>query len=257
MNADASSRASNTGRLSGKSALVTAAANGIGRATALAFAREGASVLATDINEDALADLHGRHGIAVRRLDVTDRAGVAALAESFPAPDVLFNCAGFVHHGDVLACDEAAFDLSWDLNVKSMYRMVRAFLPGMVADGGGCVINVASVASSIIGAPNRFAYGTTKAAVIGLTRSISADYVAAGIRACAICPGTIDTPSLRGRIEALGDAVAARQAFLARQPAGRFGSPEEVAGLAVYLASDEGAFMAGTAIVMDGGWSNV
>lgn len=245
------------GRLDGKTAIITAAGKGIGRATALAFAREGARVLATDIDEAALAELQGTDGIATRQLDVTDGAQIAALADACPAPGVLFNCAGFVHHGDLLACDEAAFEFSWNINVRAMYRTARALLPGMVAAGGGSIINMASVASSVIGAPNRFAYGVTKAAVIGLTRSLSADFVSEGIRANAICPGTVDTPSLGDRIAAQGDAASARQAFLARQPAGRFGTPEEVAGLAVYLASDEGAFMAGSAIVIDGGWSNV
>jgi len=245
------------GRLEGKTAIITAAGKGIGRATALAFAREGANVIATDIDEGALADLQDRNRIETRRLDVTDSADIDTLARIVPAPDILFNCAGYVHHGDLLSCDEAAFEASWNINVRSMYRIARAFLPGMVAEGGGSIINMASVASSVIGAPNRFAYGVTKAAVIGLTRSLSADFVSRGIRANAICPGTVDTPSLEGRIAAQGDAEATRQAFLARQPTGRFGTPEEIAGLAVYLASDEGAFMSGSAIVIDGGWSNV
>lgn len=246
-----------SGRLHSKTALITAAADGIGRATALAFAREGARVLATDINEQRLAELAGVPGIETHRLDVRDRAAVEKLAAAVPTPHVLFNCAGYVHHGTILDCDEQAFDFSCDLNVKSMYRTVRAFLPAMLANGGGSIINMASVASTVIGAPNRFAYGMSKAAVIGLTKSIAADFGPRGIRANAVCPGTIETPSLQARIAAQGDAETARRTFLSRQPTGRFGSAEEVANLVLYLASDESAFVSGTAIVIDGGWSNL
>ncbi|WP_019140332.1 SDR family oxidoreductase [Noviherbaspirillum massiliense] len=245
-------------RLANKTALVTAAAQGIGRATAEAFAREGARVIATDIN-DAL--LHTLAGCTVRRLDVTDAGAVAALAQEIGPVDVLFNCAGFVHHGTILECDEDAWDLSFDLNVRSMYRLMRAFLPGMVAQGKGSIINMASVASSIKGAPNRFVYGATKAAVIGMTKSVAADYVARGVRCNAICPGTIESPSLRQRIETQArnsgqSPEAVEAAFVARQPLGRLGKAEEIAALAVYLASDESAFTTGTTHVIDGGWSN-
>jgi 2-keto-3-deoxy-L-fuconate dehydrogenase len=243
-------------RLAGKRALITAAADGIGRATALAFAREGALVVATDINEVRLRELKGAN-IETRTLDVLSGDAIRYLADEVSTPDILFNCAGFVHHGAALDCDEEAFDRSLDLNVKSMHRMLRAFLPGMISRGSGAIINMASVASSVIGAPNRFAYGATKAAVIGMTRSISADYAPLGVRANAICPGTVDTPSLQARIQAQPDAAAARQAFIARQPMGRFAMAEEIAELAVYLGSDESAFVSGSAIVIDGGWSNV
>ncbi len=243
-------------RLAGKRAFVTAAGAGIGRATALAFAREGAQVTATDIDEAALASLAAEQpGITTARLDVRDTAAVAA-ALAGPAPDVLFNCAGFVHHGTVLDMSEADWAFSWDLNVSSMVRTIRAALPGMLARGSGTIINMASVASSIRGVPNRFAYGATKAAVIGLTKAIAADHVAQGIRAHAICPGTVESPSLEGRINAQPDPVAARAAFIARQPMGRLGKPEEVAALAVYLASDEASYTTGQAHVIDGGWSN-
>ena len=242
-------------RLAAKTAVITAAADGIGRACALAFAREGARVIATDINSGRLASLAAEAQLETRLLDVRDSAAVAAFAAEAPVPDVLFNCAGYVHHGSLLDCSEEAFLASVDFNVLSMYRMIRGFLPRMLAAGGGSIINMASVASSVIGAPNRFAYGATKAAVIGLTKSISADYLPQGVRANAICPGTIDTPSLQDRIAAGGDA--GQQTFLARQPTGRFGRPEEIAELVVYLASDASAFMSGAALVIDGGWSNV
>lgn len=241
-------------RLAHKTALITAAADGIGRASALAMAREGAVVLATDIN---LARLEELDGVAVRHLDVCDPQAVADLASEIPAPDILFNCAGLVSHGDILACGEEDFDRACDINIKGAYRLVRAFLPGMLVRGGGSIINMASVASSIIGAPDRFVYGTTKAAVIGMTRALSADFANRGIRANAICPGTVDTPSLHGRMAAQGDADAARRAFIARQPMGRLGTAEEIAELVVYLASDESRFMSGAALVIDGGWSNV
>ena len=243
------------GRLSGKTAFITAAGAGIGRATALAFAREGASVMATDLDATALAGLAAVPGIATAILDVRSDAAVAA-ALAGPAPDILFNCAGFVHHGTVLDCSLEDWAFSWDVNVTSMVRTLRAALPGMLARGSGTVINMASVASSIKGAPNRFAYGATKAAVIGLTKALAADVVAHGIRAHAICPGTVESPSLQGRIAAQADPVAARAAFIARQPMGRLGTPEEVAALAVYLASDEASYTTGQAHIIDGGWSN-
>jgi 2-keto-3-deoxy-L-fuconate dehydrogenase len=245
-------------RLANKTALVTAAGQGIGRATAEAFAREGARVIATDINESQLASLAG---CSVRRLDVTDAAAITALAAEIGNIDILFNCAGYVDGGTILDCDDKAWDFSFDLNVRSMYHMMRAFLPGMLARGGGSIINMASVAGSIKGAPNRFVYGATKAAVIGMTKSVAADFVAKNVRCNAICPGTIESPSLRDRIVAQArssgqnpDAVEAQ--FVARQPVGRLGKPEEIAALAVYLASDESAFTTGTAQIIDGGWSN-
>jgi 2-keto-3-deoxy-L-fuconate dehydrogenase len=243
-------------RLHGKTAIVTAAAQGMGRAAALAFAAEGARVIATDINDALLAELADVPGVTPQRLDVCDPAAIAAFAAATPAPSVLFNCAGYVHAGTILDCGEDAFDQSVTLNVRSMYRMIRAFLPGMLEAGGGSIINMASVASSIIGAPNRFIYGTTKAAVVGLTKSVAADYVTRGVRVNAICPGTVDSPSLHDRMRALGDYDTARAAFIARQPMGRLGTAEEVAALAVFLAADESAFMTGQAIAIDGGWSN-
>ncbi len=232
---------------------MTAAGQGIGRAVAEAFVREGASVTATDINDKLLAGLSGAR---IRRLDVTDGAAVKALAGELGAIDVLFNCAGFVHHGSILDCEEKDWDFSFDLNVKSMYRTIRAFLPAMLANGGGSIINMASVASSLKAVPNRFVYSASKAAVIGLTKAVAADYITRHIRCNAICPGTIESPSLDGRIKALGgDPAEVRKAFIARQPIGRLGKPEEVASLAVYLASDESAFTTGTTQVIDGGWN--
>ena len=239
-------------RLRGKTALVTAAAQGIGRATALAFAAEGAQVVATDIAEDRLRDLADRPGITTRRLDVTDMAAVEALAAELGAIDVLANIAGFVHHGTVLDCAEKDWDFSFDLNVKSMYRTIRAVLPGMLQKGGS-IINMSSVASSLRGLPNRFVYGTTKAAVIGLTKAVAIDFIRQGVRCNAICPGTIETPSLQGRIAAFADPEAARRDFIARQPIGRLGTAEEIAAVAVYLASDESAYTTGTYIIADGG----
>jgi 2-keto-3-deoxy-L-fuconate dehydrogenase len=247
------------GRLDGKRALVTAAGQGIGRATALAFAAAGANVLATDIAPEKLADLPDSL-IATRVLDARDETAIAALAAELPALDILFNCAGFVHHGTVLTTTPEDWDFSFSLNVRSMFLMIRAFLPKMVEAGGGAVINMASGASSIKGVPNRCAYGATKAAVIGLTKSVAADFVTAGIRCNAICPGTVQTPSLDERIAAAGALAAggveaARQAFIDRQPMGRLGAAEEIAALAVYLASDESRFTTGTTQVIDGGWS--
>ena len=231
------------GRLSGKVALLTAAAAGIGRATAEAFAREGARVIATDIDVDGLAGLEADR----RKLDVRSSEAVQALARDIGAIDILFNCAGFVHHGTVLARSDTDWDFSFDLNVKSMHRTIRAFLPGMLERGGGSIVNIASGASSVRGIPNRYVYGASKAAVIGLTKSVAADYIRKGIRANAICPGTIESPSLDGRIETLskssGQSIdSVRQAFIDRQPMGRLGKLEEIAAIAVYLASDESAF---------------
>ncbi len=248
-------------RLAGKTALVTAAGQGIGHATAVAFHNEGARVIATDINPALLEALATQTACETAVLDVRDAAAIRALAARIGTVDVLFNGAGFVDAGTVLDCDEAAFDFSMDLNVRAMYRMVGAFLPGMLAQRSGSIINMASVASSIKGAPNRFIYGTTKAAVIGLTKSVAADFVAQGVRCNAICPGTVESPSLRERIAAQaaasGQSLAqVEAAFVARQPLGRLGRTEEIAALAVYLASDESAFTTGTAQVIDGGWSN-
>ncbi|NLT17606.1 MAG: SDR family oxidoreductase [Clostridiales bacterium] len=245
-----------SGRLAGKRCLVTAAGQGIGRASALAFAAEGAEVIATDINEGALGSLAEENpSLRIERLDVLDPAAIAEAARRHGALDVLMNCAGFVHHGTILECEEADWAFSHDLNVTAMYRMIRAFLPPMLEAGGGSIVNVASVASSLRGVPNRFVYGTTKAAVIGLTKAIAADFVARGIRCNAICPGTVHTPSLEERIAAQGgDPEEVRAAFVARQPMGRLGKPEEIAALAVYLASDESAFVTGRAMVIDGGW---
>ncbi|GAB2781870.1 SDR family oxidoreductase [Dyella kyungheensis] len=247
-----------SGRLSGKHALVTAAGAGIGRATALAFAEAGATVLATDIHEGNLASLAASHpSIRTHVLDVTDDPAIQALASSTERIDVLFNCAGYVHAGTILDTDDASWRRSFAINVDSMFHLCRAVLPGMLSRGAGSIVNMSSVASSIKGVPNRFAYGATKAAVIGLTRSIAADYVSAGIRCNAICPGTVKTPSLGERVRALGgDEQAAWQSFTARQPMGRLGTPEEIATLAVYLASDESSFTTGTIHVVDGGWSN-
>ncbi len=243
------------GRLMGKTALVTAAGQGIGRASALAMAREGAAVIATDVNAAALAELADL-GLQTRVLDVRDPASIAAAVAAAGPLDVLFNCAGFVAAGNILDCNEAQWAFSLDLNMTAMFRMCRAFLPGMLGGGGGSIINMASVAGSVIAAPNRFVYGATKAGVIGLTKSIAADFIARGIRANAICPGTVESPSLDQRLRDTGDYDAARAAFVARQPIGRIGKPEEIAALVVYLASDESAYTTGVAHVIDGGWSN-
>lgn len=241
------------GRLAGKQAFVTAAGAGIGRATALAFVREGAVVTATDIDVEALAALKAEApSITTARLDVRDGAALAATL-SGPAPDVLFNCAGFVHQGNILELSDADWDFTWDLNVTAMMRTIRAVLPGMLARGSGSIINIASVASSIRAWPNRCAYGVTKAAVIGLTKSVAADFADRGIRANAICPGPIDTPSLARRMAGQPDPDAVRAGFIARQPTGRMGRAEEVAALAVYLASDESGFTTGQTHIIDGG----
>ena len=242
-----------SGRLQGKTALITAAGQGIGRASALAFAREGALVMATDIDERALNELADTPGLTTRLLDVTDKAAVDALARELGPVDVLFNCAGYVHHGTILECGEEDWDFSMTLNVKGMYYVTRAMLPGMLKKGGGSIINMASVASSLRGIVNRCVYGTSKAAVIGFTKSVAIDFIKQGVRCNAICPGTVETPSLEGRIGAFADPVKARRDFIARQPMGRLGAAAEVAALAVYLASDESAYMTGTALAIDGG----
>jgi 2-keto-3-deoxy-L-fuconate dehydrogenase len=243
-------------RLEGKRVLATAAGQGIGRATAIAMAEEGAKVFATDINDKTLAELAGlghpniETFVLDARSDASVKEGVARAA-----PDVLFNCAGFVHAGTILDCTDEEWDFGFDLNVRSMLRTIRAALPGMVERGVGSIVNMSSVASSVVGAPNRFIYGTTKAAVIGLTKSVARDFVTTGVRCNAICPGTVESPSLHDRLRATGDYEAAMKAFVARQPMGRIGRAEEIAALAVYLASDESAFTTGQACVIDGGWS--
>jgi 2-keto-3-deoxy-L-fuconate dehydrogenase len=245
------------GRLAGKRAFVTAAAQGIGRATALAFAAEGAEVIATDKDEAKLSELRAP-GLTTRPLDMLDAAAIEAAAKAAGAVDILFNCAGFVHQNTILTATEAEWDFAFDLNVRSMWRMSRALLPGMIESKRGVIVNMSSACSSLKGAPNRFIYGTTKAAVLGLTKSIATEYVRDGIRCNAICPGTVDTPSLGERIAAnagqAGGLDAARAAFVARQAMGRLATAEEMASLAVYLASDESAFVTGQAIVIDGGW---
>lgn len=244
------------GRLSGKTALVTAAGQGIGRASARMMAQEGARVIATDVNEAALAELAGE-GLEIRKLNVRDAEQIAETAAELGRVDVLFNCAGYVAVGNILDSSKADWALSLDLNLTAMYRMCRAFLPAMIAGGGGSVINMASVVSSMIAAPNRFVYGASKAGVIGLTKSIAADFVGKGIRANAICPGTVESPSLEQRLQVAGNYTAARAAFIDRQPIGRIGQPEEIAALVVYLASDESSYTTGVAHVIDGGWANM
>ena len=242
------------GRLEGKTALVTSAAQGIGRATALALAEAGAKVFATDIREDLLAELTGPN-ITCFGLNVLEQAAIDAAVARTGAIDILLNCSGYVHHGTVLDCGDKDWDFSFDLNVKAHYRMIKAYLPGMLAKAQGNVINIASVASSIKGAPNRFAYGASKAAIIGMTKALAVDFVAKGIRCNAICPGTVETPSLYDRMRAQGDLEKAKAAFIARQPMGRMAQPAEIAKMAVYLASDDSEFMTGQALVIDGGWS--
>ena len=241
------------GRVAGKTAFVTAAAQGIGRAIAEKLASEGAKVTATDLNGDLVAELDSVDGITTTALDVTDGEAVRAMAASAGPVDILVNCAGFVHNGTILDCDEKDWDFSFDLNVRSMFVMCRSFLPGMLENGGGSIVNVASVAGSIAGVPNRFAYGASKAAVIGLTRSVARDFVGQGLRCNSICPGTVQSPSLDDRINALDDPVQARKDFVARQPMGRLGETTEIADLALFLASDESKFITGTEMIIDGG----
>ena len=243
-------------RLAGKTALVTAAGQGIGRTSVLAMAAEGAQVFATDINTKTLASLDelGHDNITVFEMNAMDTASVQdGVARA--KPDILFNCAGFVHHGTILEASDEEWEFAFDLNVRSMFRTIQAALPGMLERRSGSIINMSSVASSVIGAPNRFVYGTTKAAVLGLTKSVAHDYVTVGIRCNAICPGTVDSPSLHDRLRATGDYDAAMKAFVARQPMGRIAQAEEIAALVVYLASDESAFTTGQAHIIDGGWS--
>jgi 2-keto-3-deoxy-L-fuconate dehydrogenase len=240
-------------RLKGKRAFVTAGAAGIGRATAIAFAREGATVFATDIDEKGLATLAGEGVSEVARLDVRDTAAVNAMAKRVGPVDILFNAAGFVHHGTVLDCSDEDWDFSFDLNVKSMHRTLRAFLPGMLEKGGGSIVNISSAAGVFKAAPNRYVYGATKAAVAALTRAVAVDFITRGIRCNCICPGTIETPSMLGRAAAAGPQ--GREMFVSRQPMGRLGTADEIAALAVYLASDESAFTTGVAHIIDGGWT--
>jgi 2-keto-3-deoxy-L-fuconate dehydrogenase len=240
-------------RLKNKIALVTAAGQGIGRASADLFAREGARVIAVDINAATLATLAG---VETHKVDLTDAAAIEALSRDVGGVDILFNCAGFVHAGTLLTTNDDDFDFSFNINVKSAYRMIRQFLPGMIARGGGSIINMSSVASSVIGVPNRFVYGASKAALIGLTKSVAIDFVKDNVRCNVICPGTVQSPSLDQRLAATGDAAKARAEFISRQPMGRIAKAEEIAELALYLASDAAAFTTGAAHIIDGGWSN-
>jgi 2-keto-3-deoxy-L-fuconate dehydrogenase len=241
------------GRLQGKHAFVTAAGAGIGRACAIAFAREGASVIATDIDDKALAELKANGVQDIAKLDVRDTTAVNAIAARVGKVDVLLNAAGFVHHGTVLDCSEDDWDFSFDVNVKSMHRTIKAFLPAMLSGGGGSIINISSAAGVFKAAPNRYVYGATKAAIAALTRAVASDFVTKNIRCNAICPGTIETPSMLGRAAALG--AGGREMFVSRQPMGRLGTAEEIAALAVYLASDESSFTTGVAHIIDGGWT--
>ncbi|SIQ10806.1 2-keto-3-deoxy-L-fuconate dehydrogenase [Rhizobium sp. RU35A] len=250
---DKSREQTNMADLQGKTVLITAAGQGIGRASALAFAEAGCTVHATDINEQALAELPKRDNLTVERLDVLDEAAVKASVARIGAVDILFNCAGVVHGGSILEMKDSDLDFAMDLNVKAMIRTIRAVLPGMIERKDGAIINMSSVASSIKGVPNRFAYGVSKAAVIGLTKAVAADYVGHNIRCNAICPGTVESPSLQDRLRAQGDYEAARAAFIARQPIGRLGRPEEIADLAVHLAG--ATYTTGQAIAIDGGWT--
>ncbi len=242
-------------RLENKTALITAAAQGIGKATALMFAENGAKVIATDINEEALAELAEHDSISTHRLDVLDKGAIDSLAESVGSVDVLFNCAGYVHGGNILECTEKDWDFAFDINVKSMYHMIQAWLPRMIENGGGNIINMSSVASSVKGVPNRFVYTTTKAAVLGMTKAIAADFISKNVRCNAICPGTVQSPSLDQRLAEGGNYEEARAAFIARQPIGRIGTAEEVAALVTYLASDESAYTTGAFHMIDGGWT--
>ena len=242
-----------TKSLAGKTVLITAAGQGIGRASAIAFVEAGAMVHATDINEQALAELPKLENLKTSRLDVLDEAAVQAAVGQIGQVDILFNCAGVVHGGSILEMKDSDLDFAFDLNVKAMIRTIRAVLPGMLERKDGAIINMSSVASSIKGVPNRFAYGTTKAAVIGLTKHVAADYVTQGIRCNCICPGTVESPSLQDRMRAQGNYEEARAAFIARQPMGRLGSPEEIADLAVYIAG--ATYTSGQAFAIDGGWT--
>ena len=242
-----------SGRLTGKNALVTAAGQGIGQAIALAFAAEGAEVLATDINTETLKEIEGTDGITTQVLDVMDAEAISVVANQVGALSVLVNVAGFVHSGSILECTDEDWDFAFNLNAKSMFHMSKAMSPGMLKNGGGSVVNIASVASSVMGIPNRFAYGASKAAVIGLTKGIAADFVTQGITCNCICPGTVQSPSLDERIAAFGDVEKARKAFIARQPMGRLGTTQEIAAAAIYLASDDASFTTGSLMMVDGG----
>ncbi len=244
------------GRLEGKTAVITSAAQGIGRATALAMAREGATVWATDINETLLGTLAKEHqSIKTLVLDVLQQDHVDRAAKTIGTPDILFNCSGFVHGGTIMEVVDKDWDFAFDLNVRAHYRMMRAFTPGWLERGKGVIVNMSSLASSIKGVPNRFLYGASKAAVIGMTKAFAADYVTKGLRANAICPGTVETPSLYDRMRQQGDFEKAKSAFIARQPMGRLAQPEEIASMVIYLASDESAFVTGQTFTIDGGWS--
>ena len=242
-------------RLKGKTALITAAGQGIGRATVELFAKEGCRVFAGDINEESITELNALNGVTGLKLDVTKVDEITEALKKTGPLDVLFNCAGFVASGNILECDEASWDFSFDLNVKAMYQLSRAALPAMLENGGGSIINMSSVVSSIKGAPNRFVYGASKAAVIGFTKGIAADFMTQGVRCNAICPGTVDSPSLHDRLRETGDYEKALNEFIARQPMGRLGKVEEIAALALYLASDESSFTTGQAHIIDGGWA--